>query len=121
MAAKETTAELYILDQPENLRVILSILHDIILEHSNRIRPTLSYGLPFYKIENNKTLCYLTIHQKKSVDITFWRGANYVKEFNQLDQRDRKLMASLNYKIPDEIDIVLIKTILSKILAQYDK
>jgi hypothetical protein len=116
--ALERSVDLYILDQQENLKIIYSILNDIILEHDSEIKSSINYGLPFYKIKNNKSICYLTTHKKNSVDITFWNSVNILSEFPQLDIRDRKRMASLNYKNPEDIDIELVKTILTATLKQ---
>lgn len=116
--ALERSVDLYILDQQENLKIIYSILNDIILEHDTEIKSSINYGLPFYKIKNNKSVCYLTTHKKNSVDITFWNSVNILSEFPQLDIRDRKRMASLSYKNPEDIDIELVKTILSATLKQ---
>ena len=116
--AIDRTVDLYILDQQENLKIIYSILNDIILEHDSEIKSSINYGLPFYKIKNNKSVCYLTTHKKNSVDITFWNSINILSQFPQLDIRDRKRMASLNYTIPENIDIELIKRILTVTLKQ---
>jgi hypothetical protein len=116
--AKERTVDLYILDQQENLKIIYAILNDIILEHDNEIKSSINYGLPFYKINNNKAVCYLTTHKKNSVDITFWNSIHILNEFPELDLRDRKRMASLNYTKPEDIDIELIHKILAVTIKQ---
>ncbi len=113
---KERSVDLYILDQKEELKIILSILNDIVLEYDSEIKSSLNYGLPFYKIPGNKSVCYLTPHQKNSVDITFWNSYKIIDKFPQLDIRDRKRMASLNYRKAEDIDIKLIQQILDATL-----
>ena len=115
---KERSVDLYILDQEENLKIIYSILNDIILEFDSEIKSSLNYGLPFYKIKNNKSICYLTTHKKNSVDITFWNSYLILDQFPELDIRDRKRMASLNYSAPENINISLIHRVLAVTLKQ---
>ncbi len=118
MANKERSVDLFILDQEENLKIIYSILNDIILEHDKEIKSSINYGMPFYKINNNKSICYLFTHQKNSVDITFWNSVHIIDQFPQLELRNRKRMASLNYKNPEDINIDLVKQILEVTLIK---
>lgn len=113
---KERSVDLYILDQKEELKIIFSILNDIILEYDTEIKSSLNYGLPFYKITGNKSVCYLTTHNKNSVDITFWNSYKIINKFPQLDIRNRKRMASLNYVKAEDIDIKLIQKVLAATL-----
>ena len=117
----ERSVDLYILDQEENLKIIFAILNDIILEFDSEIKSSLNYGLPFYKIGGNKSVCYLTPHKKNSVDITFWNSYLILAQFPELEIRDRKRMASLNYSHPEDIDIPLIQRILKVTLKQIRK
>lgn len=116
--AIQKTVDLFIIDQQENLKIIYAILNDIILEWDDEIKSSINYGLPFYKIKKNKTVCYLKTHKKNSVDITFWNSVHILDQFPQLELRDRKRMASLNYSNAEDIDIELIHEILSVTLKQ---
>jgi hypothetical protein len=117
----QRSVDLYILDQKENLKIIFSILNDIILEHNSDIKSSINYGIPFYKISGNKSVCYLTPHKKNSVDITFWNSIHILDKFPQLALRGRKRMASLNYSNPEDIDIQLVKDIIDATLKQINK
>ena len=88
---------------------MMEIINDFLCDEL-ALSSTLKYGLPFY-MNDKQMICYLHRCKDLSLDITFWQGKLFVKEFPQLEQRDRKLMASLNYKDPMKMDLELIQKI----------
>lgn len=90
--------------------MILDILNDFLTSTEVGLKATIKYGMPFY-LHENKMVCYLHRCKNDTLDITYWRGNLLLKKYPQLEQRDRKIMASLNYSTPEELDLALIRDI----------
>ena len=56
-------------------------------------------------------LCYISL-EKKRVYIGFCRGALLKNKYPVLEKNNRKLIASVAYKNPEEVDVAVIQSIL---------
>lgn len=112
---KSNSVDQYILKQEGDIRVMMEILNDFLcLEVA--LESGLRYGLPFF-MEKKKMICYLHKCKDGTVDVTFWKGHLLVKDYPHLEQRDRKIMASLNYSTPVEMNLELIHEIANAVRA----
>ncbi len=107
---KSNAVDQYILRQEGNWRIMMEILNDFFTSDEFSYSSALKYGLPFY-MSKKKNICYLHKCKDGSLDITFWDGNQLLGKYPQLEQRDRKRMASLNYSSPEEMDLELIRDI----------
>lgn len=106
---KYQTVDEYILSQDESTRILIFFLRDIILSTSIEITERLSFNCPFYYYKG--MLCYISL-EKKRVYIGFCRGALLKNKYPVLEKNNRKLIASVAYKNPEEVDVAVIQSIL---------
>ncbi|WP_062053163.1 DUF1801 domain-containing protein [Aquimarina longa] len=95
-------AEEYILNQSEPYKTI--ILHIQILVESSipEIEMKYKYKIPFYYL-GDKPFCYLNV-SKGYVDVGFWKGNQISIHLDHLITDGRKIMKSLRYTDPKEIN-----------------
>jgi hypothetical protein len=98
---------------------MLEILNDFLTSEEVGLSATLKYGLPFY-MNGKKMVCYLHKCKDGSLDVTFWQGKELLSKYPQLEQRDRKIMASLNYRSPEALDLELIRDIAHDTKARHN-
>lgn len=110
---KSNSVDQYILRQTGDLRIMYEILNDFLMAEEIGLSATLKYGIPFY-MNAKKMVCYLHRCKDQSLDVTFWHGHLLVEKYPQLAQRDRKIMASLNYFVPEALDLELIRDIVNE-------
>lgn len=114
---KSNSVDQYILRQTGDLRIMYEILNDFLTSEEIRLSAALKYGIPFY-MNTKKMVCYLHRCKDQSLDVTFWHGHLLVEKYPQLAQRDRKIMASLNYFVPEALDLELIRDIVNETRAR---
>ncbi|CAG5082183.1 DUF1801 domain-containing protein [Parvicella tangerina] len=107
---KSNAVDQYILRQKGAIRIMMEILNDFLTSPELELSSTLKYGLPFYA-SDKQAICYLHKCKDGTLDITFWNGKSLFHQFKQLQLRDRKRMASLNYAKPEEMNLELIRDI----------
>lgn len=107
---RSNSVDQYILQKNGELRIMYEILNDFLTSDEIDLSSTLKYGIPFY-LHKGKMVCYLHMCKDNSLDITFWKGKDLQKLFPQLQQRNRKIMASLNYQMAEDLDLELIRDI----------
>jgi hypothetical protein len=92
----------YILDQPEDVRLTLEIVREIILETVLDAKEQIKWGIPFYT--QNGLLCYLHYEQKtKRVILGLVEGSSIYdkyKLFGTDTQHVKKIYFERNGKIP---------------------
>jgi hypothetical protein len=101
----------YILNLPQEKKEIYLILREIVHETLPKASEKLSYGIPFFYL--NKPLCYIHQH-KNGVDLSFVRGYAFTNYGELLEKRDRKMVRSLHYKGVNDIDVLILKEILTE-------
>ena len=109
-------AEDYILNQPEPYKSML--LHLQLLIESTFIDVVLKYKykIPFYYL-NDKPFCYLNSVVKKGyVDVGFWASA-HLKYNEHLVADGRKVVKSLRYQSLEEIDEIVLISVLKEAYA----
>lgn len=114
-------AEQYILNQSEPFKSIL--LHLQILIETSFPDATLEYKwkIPFYYL-NGKPFCYLNPSKKKGyVDVGFWLSSHLDKYNNQLLSDGRKVVKSLRYYSIEEIDEVILSSVLHEAFEKREK
>ncbi|MFM7851456.1 MAG: DUF1801 domain-containing protein [Flammeovirgaceae bacterium] len=94
--------DIYILDQPEDIRLTLQILREIILETVTEVKEQIKWGVPFYT--QNGLLCYLNYEQKtKKVILGLIEGSSIhdkYKLFGSGTQHVKKIYFEHNASIP---------------------
>jgi hypothetical protein len=104
---------LFIAEQPEINRAILSRLQQLILASAPQLEEKLSYRIPFYYYFGR--LCYLNPH-RQGVDIGFCRGFELSNEQGLLEAKDRKEVKTITYRTPDVIAERPLREILQEAL-----
>ena len=82
----------YIAGLPEDRAILCEQVRALILRTIPGITEKLSFKIPFYHYHG--MFCYLN-NIPEGIDIGFLRGRDLVELFPQLDQRNRKIVASL--------------------------
>ncbi|MBT8179775.1 MAG: DUF1801 domain-containing protein [Eudoraea sp.] len=95
-------AEAYILNQPEPFKSMLLHLQLVIEATIPHIELKYKYRIPFYYLEG-KPFCYLN-QSKNYVDLGFWSAAHLTVHLEHMTTAGRKIMRSLRYRSPEEID-----------------
>ena len=105
-------AEAYILDQPEPFKSILLQLQVFVESTVPDVELKYKYRIPFYYL-GGKPFCYLNASAKKGyVDVGFWSSAHLTVHLDKMVAEGRKVMKSLRYHQPEEIDAEVIVAIL---------
>ena len=95
-------AEAYILNQTEPFKSMLLHLQVVIEATIPQVELKYKYRIPFYYLEG-KPFCYLN-QSKDYVDLGFWSAAHLSVHLEHMTTAGRKVMRSLRYRNPDEID-----------------
>lgn len=104
-------SERYIEDAPEKYRETLYVLREIILNSSPFIEEKIAYTVPFFK--HFGMLCYIA-HGKRGVEVGFWRGNELSDVQGALTRDERKIVRSLVYQKPEDIDEQILMEILQE-------
>ena len=94
-------AEEYILQQPEPFKSMLLQLQVVIETTIPEVELLYKYKIPFYYIAG-KPFCYLNV-TKGYVDIGFWSSAHFTLHQEHMNTKGRKVMKSLRYYSPQDI------------------
>ncbi|HMB65018.1 MAG TPA: DUF1801 domain-containing protein [Eudoraea sp.] len=112
-------AEEYILGQPEPFRSILLHLQ-VVIEHTiPEAELRLKWKVPFYYI-GGRPLCYLN-RAKDYVDLGFWNAVHLTRYPEHLTTAGRKVMRSLRYRSPEEVDEGILIAVLKDAYMVRDK
>ncbi len=103
--------EKYIHNAPEKYREILFHLYEIITRSSPFIEEKIAYTVPFFK--HYGMLCYIS-HGKRGVEVGFWRGNELSNEQGALSHDERKIVRSLIYQKPSDINEQILMEILQE-------
>lgn len=113
------SAEKYILDQPEPYKSILMHLQLIIEHRVPDVSLYYKYKIPFYYLKG-KPFCYLNASPKKRyVDLGFWKGSALTLHKKHLVTEDRKMITSLRYRQPEEINAAVLTDVLQEAKSLY--
>lgn len=104
-------SERYIEDAPEKYRETLYVLREIILNSSPFIEEKIAYTVPFFK--HFGMLCYIA-HGKRGVEVGFWRGNELSNIQGALTNDERKIVRSLVYQKPEDINEQILMEILQE-------
>lgn len=105
-------AHTYILNQKEPFRTILIQLQCCIETTIPDAKLLFKYRIPFYYLAN-QPFCYLNT-TKKYVDLGFSHGSKLTKHVEILLGENRKLVRSLRYFEPNQIDETILETVLTE-------
>ena len=108
-------AEDYILNQPERYRSIL--LHvQVIIEHTiPEAKLKYKWKIPCYYV-GKRPICYLNAsHKNEFVDIAFWHSSYITKYTEHLISENRKVVKSLRYKTLENVNDVVLISILKQV------
>jgi len=112
-------AEQYILNQKEPFKSILLHLQMLIEHVMPEADLLFKWGLPFYYI-GKRPICYLN-QSKDYVDVGFYHG-KYMSKYQELMVAEkRKLVRSLRYRVPDEINDEVFLFVLKEAIKHKDK
>ncbi len=106
-------AEAYILRAKEPLKSILMHVSILIESHFKEAELKFKWKIPFYYLNNNP-LCYLNATNKGYVDVGFYLHTNLSRYNQYLVKEKRKLVRSLRYYHPEEIDKKIIIAVLTE-------
>ncbi len=112
-------AEAYILQQPPPYRDILLELQAFIERQLPAVSLKYKYRIPFYYL-NEKPFCYLN-QSGDYVDLGFYRGAGLTRHSDKLESRGRKMVKSLRYRHPGEIDFRVLEEVLQEAMELQNK
>lgn len=110
-------AEEYILKQPEPFRAMLLHLQVIIETTVTSVELKYKYKIPFYYI-GNRPFCYLN-KTKKYVDVGFLQANKINIHPDHLIADGRKIVKSLRYHKPEDVQDLVLVDILKEIKALY--
>ncbi|MEX0275612.1 MAG: DUF1801 domain-containing protein [Flavobacteriaceae bacterium] len=114
-------AEDYILSQEEPFKGILLQLQVTIEGMFPDIELKFKYRVPFYYF-GKTPFCYLNAPRGKGfVDVGFWASAHLTKHLDQMVTENRKVMRSLRYRTPQEINHQVLTEILMDAHSVYKK
>jgi hypothetical protein len=108
-------AETYMLEQREPFRSILLHLQLLIVSTIPELELQYKYRIPFYYLEG-KPFCYLN-QSKDYVDLGFWSAAHLSVHLEHMVTAGRKVMRSLRYKSPEEINEAILIAVLQDAYA----
>jgi hypothetical protein len=95
---------------PEDKSIIAQKIRDIILSSIPGVTEKISFKIPFYHYFG----MFMYMNQVKSgIEVAFMRGKDLTELFPQLDQKDRKIVASVTIARKEEI----ARTQLAEIIA----
>ena len=112
-------AEEYILQQPEPFKSILLQLQVVIETTIPEVELLYKYKIPFYYIAG-KPFCYLNV-TKGYVDIGFWSSAHLTLHQEHMNTKGRKVMKSLRYYSPKDIQEEILIDVLKEAYEVRDK
>lgn len=112
-------AENYILKQPEPYRTMLMHLQLLIEKTVPDAELKYKYRIPFYYIAD-KPFCYLN-QSKNYVDVGFWHSAYLTKNLEYMVSEKRKILRSLRYKNPEEINVTVLTEVLQEAYSFREK
>ena len=114
-------AEVYILNQPEPFKSILMHLQILIEGAFPDANLLFKWKIPFYYLDD-KPFCYLNPSKKKGfVDVGFWVSSHLSKYNEFLISDNRKVVKSLRYFSINDIDEVILLSVLEEAFSQKDK
>ena len=105
-------AEAYILSQEEPFRSILFQLQSLIEGIVPGVSLKYKYRIPFYYL-NDKPFCFLN-QSGRYVDLGFVNGSKFKRYLDQMEGRGRKVVRSLRYEHPEEIDYTILRGVLQE-------
>ena len=105
-------AESYILEQPEPFRTILLQLKSLIESSIPEASLRYKYRIPFYYLRG-KPFCYLN-QSGDYVDLGFYRAAWLTRHVDKMETRGRKVLKSLRYRRPEDIEAALLLEVLEE-------
>lgn len=107
-------AEAHILKQPEPYKSILMHLQVLVQHTLPKANLMYKWRMPCYYLDK-KPICYM--HQSKDyVDVGFWHSAHLSDKWdNYLITEKRKVVKSLRYKTPEDIDDQVFISILKEV------
>lgn len=111
-------AEEYILTQPEPFKAIVMHLQVVVETTVSDLELKYKYKIPFYYLEG-KPFCYLNVSAKKYVDVGFWKANQINIHLDHLVTDGRKIMKSLRYYQPEDIDDEVLIGILNDLKKLY--
>lgn len=103
-------AEIYILNQKEPFKTMLFQLQVLIETTIPETELLYKYKIPFYYIKG-KPFCYLNV-TKGYVDVGFWNARNLTKHIAYMNTDGRKVMKSLRYFGPEDIQEIILTEVL---------
>lgn len=114
-------AEQYILNQPEPFKSILVHLQILIENSFPEAKLEFKWKIPFYYLEG-KPFCYLNPSKKKGyVDVGFWLSSHLEQFEEHLISENRKVVKSLRYTSVDDIDDVVLISVLKEAFEKKQK
>lgn len=114
-------AEVYILNQPEPFKSILMHLQILIENAFPNAILLFKWKIPFYYLDD-KPFCYLNPSKKKRfVDVGFWVSSHLEKYNEFLVSDNRKVVKSLRYFSINDIDEVILLSVLEEAFSQKEK
>lgn len=113
-------AEAHILKQPEPYKSILMHLQVLVQHTLPKANLMYKWRMPCYYLDK-KPICYM--HQSKDyVDVGFWHSAHLSDKWdNYLITEKRKVVKSLRYKTPEDIDDQVFISILKEVEGLKEK
>lgn len=105
-------AEAYILRQEEPFRTLLLQLQFLIEQNVPGVVLKYKYRIPFYYL-NDKPFCYLN-QSRDYVDLGFARAAWLTRHTDKMETRGRKVMKSIRYRRPEEIEPSVLLEVLEE-------
>lgn len=107
-------AEEYILNQPELYKEIILNLQVIIEKDLPDAVLLFKWKIPYYYL-NDKPFCFINAsHKGKFVDLAFNKGYQLQNNTEYLVGEKRNTFKSLRYFSLDEIDVIILKEIISE-------
>ena len=102
---------------PEDERILVEILRELVHECIPRVKEKLSYNAPFYAL--NKNICYIWPGAVpwgkvtfKGVQFGFTKGHLLQDEHNMLEAGKRKFVRTIKFYKPEDIDLDLMRMFL---------
>lgn len=112
-------AETYIIKQEEPFKAILLQLQVLIENTIPEVELMYKYKIPFYYLKG-KPFCYLNV-TKGYVDVGFWNAAHLTRHLEHMITDGRKVMKSLRYYLPKDIDECILIEVLQDAYSVKDK
>ena len=112
-------AAVYILGQNEPFRGMLLELQAVIERSVPEAELRFKYRIPFYYLQG-KPFCYLN-QSGNYVDLGFWHSAHLTRHLDKMYTRGRKVVKSLRYYQPGDIDRKVLFEVLEDAASQVGK